>query len=114
MNQKHLFEVISTLPQFALYFVVAIGLLLAFKYVYIVVTPHDEWKLIKDGNVSAALGFGGAILGFAIALGGVVSNSMSPLDLIIWGIVALLAQTGAFLLTRQCQIPSADNENTVG
>ena len=59
------------LGNFSLYFAVALVLLLAFKFIYVLVTPHDEWKLVKDEqNTAAATGFVGAVIGFSIALGG--------------------------------------------
>ena len=52
-------ESLSGLDNFALYFVISIAFLFIFKIVYAFVTPHDEWKLVKeDKNVAAAVGFG--------------------------------------------------------
>ena len=36
------------LGNFALYFFSAIALLFIFKIIYALVTPHDEWHLIKE------------------------------------------------------------------
>lgn len=97
---------IAGLSNFALYFAVSIVLLFVFKIVYAFVTPHDEWKLVKeDKNQAAAVGFGGAIVGFSIALAGAVSNSEFLLDYVIWGVVAIIAQTIAFALLRFTFMP---------
>ncbi|WP_158970515.1 DUF350 domain-containing protein [Paraglaciecola sp. L3A3] len=97
---------ISGLGNFALYFAVSIILLFVFKIVYAFVTPHDEWKLVKeDKNQAAAIGFGGAMIGFSIALAGAVSNSEFLIDYVIWGIVAIIAQTFAFALLRFTFMP---------
>lgn len=86
---------------FSLYFSGALISLIVFKFVYAFITPHDEWKLIKDNkNTAAAIGFGGAILGFAIALSGAISNSVSFVDFLAWAFIALLAQTLAFGIVR--------------
>ena len=91
---------------FAIYFSVSIIFLLLFKVLYAFVTPHDEWKLIKeDHNTTAGVAFGGAILGFAIALGSVVTNSVSLLDYGLWAIVALIAQLVAFAIVRLLFMP---------
>ena len=72
---------LAGLDNFALYFGLSIVFLFIFKLVYALVTPHDEWKLVKEEkNVAAAIGFGGAIIGFAIALGSAASNSVAIID----------------------------------
>jgi putative membrane protein len=97
---------IAGLGNFALYFAIAIVLLFLFKVTYAFVTPHDEWKLVKeDKNLAAAVGFGGAMIGFSIALAGAASNSLHVIDFAIWGVVALLAQLLAFALLRFTFMP---------
>jgi putative membrane protein len=97
---------IAGLGNFALYFLVSIVLFFVFKIVYAFVTPHDEWKLVKeDKNTAAAIGFGGAMIGFSIALSGAITNSEFFLDYAIWGTVALLAQLVAFALLRFTFMP---------
>ena len=85
--------------------------------VYALVTPHDEWKLVKEEqNVAAAIGFAGAIVGFAIALGSAASNSVAIIDFIIWAVVAIIAQSIAFALLRFTFMPKIAqriNENEV-
>ncbi|MFT4732147.1 MAG: putative membrane protein [Gammaproteobacteria bacterium] len=97
---------IAGLQNFALYFVISIALFFVFKIVYAFVTPHDEWKLVKEEkSTAAAIGFGGAMIGFAIALSGAVTNSEFLLDYAIWGLVAIIAQLLAFALLRFTFMP---------
>ena len=97
---------LAGLGSFALYFGLSIVFLFIFKLAYALVTPHDEWKLVKEEkNVAAAIGFGGAIIGFAIALGGAASNSVALLDFTVWALVALIAQSLAFALLRFSFMP---------
>lgn len=97
---------IAGLANFALYFVISIALLFMFKIIYAFVTPHDEWKLVKEEkNLAAAVGFGGAMIGFSIALAGAATNSMSIVDFVIWGVVAIIAQSLAFALLRFTFMP---------
>lgn len=92
---------LAGLVNFALYFGMSLVALLLFKFLYAMVTPHDEWALIKDDkNSAAAWAFGGAILGFSIALAGAASNSAGLLDFAIWAVVALVAQLLAFAIIR--------------
>lgn len=94
-------SLLTSILHFILYFGVALLFLVIFKFVYKFITPHDEWKLIKDEkNTAAAIGFGGAIVGFAIALSGAASNSVSLVDFATWGLVAFVAQCLAFALVR--------------
>lgn len=86
---------------FCLYFSGALIALMIFKYCYALITPHDEWKLIKEEkNTAVAIGFGGGIVGFAIALSGAITHSVSFIDFTTWAFIALLAQTLAFGIVR--------------
>lgn len=94
------------LLSFVTYFAISLVLLLAFKFVYALITPHDEWALVKEEkNVAAAIGFTGAILGFCLALASAASNSVSLLDFAIWGVVAIVAQAVAFAIVRFIFMP---------
>ena len=100
------YNLLTGVSHFALYFGIAIVFLIIFKSVYGIATPHAEWKLIKDEkNTAAAIGFGGAIIGFSAALAGAVSNSGGLIDFAIWGLVALLAQIVAFAVVRFVFMP---------
>jgi putative membrane protein len=73
-----------------------------FLYLYAIVTPYDDYKLIfEDNNLAAALGFGGAIIGVSIPLYSALVHSTSYLDFTIWGLIAILIQlVFAFIVTR--------------
>lgn len=97
---------LQALGNFALYFGSAVVLLTLFKFIYVRITPHDEWQLIKEEtNSAAAIAFGGAVIGFALALSGAISNSVSMFDYLIWALVALIAQLMAFALVRFVFMP---------
>jgi putative membrane protein len=108
------------LANFGSYFGICLALLIVFKFVYTAITPHDEWKLVKDEkNTAAAVGFVGAIIGFSLALGSAVSNSVHLLDFALWGLIALVAQLLAFAVVRFIFMPQiaqriADNEISAG
>ena len=111
---------LAGLQNFALYFFGALILLTVFAVIYTGITPHDEWRLVKkDKNTAAAVGFIGSIIGFAIALGSAVSNSIHVLDFILWGAIALVAQLIAFASVRFVILPQIaqridDNELSAG
>ncbi len=97
---------LSGVLAFTLYFTLSLAALLAFKVLYCKVTPHDEWMLIKEKrSTAAAWAFGGAILGFSLALAGAAKNSVGVADFILWAIVALAAQLLAFAIIRYGFMP---------
>lgn len=91
---------LNGLPPFLAYFAVAVALFVAFSFIYSWVTPHHEFELIRANNVSAALAFGGALIGFALPLSSAISHSLSILDCAIWGAVALVVQVLTFVVLR--------------
>ena len=97
---------LTGLNDFIIYFAASLVLLLVFKWAYTLVTPHDEWRLVKEQrSVAAAIGLTGAVIGFCIALAGAVSNSASLVDFIIWGLIALITQLLAFAVLRFTFMP---------
>ena len=87
---------------FISFFLTAVALVVAFLYLYAIVTPYDDYKLIfEDNNIAAALGFGGAIIGVSIPLYSALLNSVFYTDFVIWGGIAILIQLiFAFIVTR--------------
>ncbi len=87
---------VSGFPDFIVQLGVALGLFVASLVVYVLMTPHRELDLIRAGNPSASLAFGGVVVGLAIPLGSCLAHSFGVWDLLIWGIVTLLIQLLAF------------------
>lgn len=97
---------ITAIAHFGMYFGLSVLFLLIFKMAYTWVTPHKEWQLIKEGkNTAAAIGFGGAVVGFALALASAASHSVSLLDFASWAGVALLAQLFSFFIVQMLFMP---------
>ncbi len=88
------------LPAFLAYFGVGVALLALFAFIYILVTPHDEWQLIKSNQPSAAIAFSGSLLGFVLPLYSAISHSVDLIDCAMWGGIALLIQVLTFLFIR--------------
>ncbi len=92
---------LANLGSFALYLGLSILFLMLFKFVYIRITPYDEWQLLKEeNNIAAALTLSGAFIGYSLAIASAASNSVNLLDFAIWGVIALIAQVVAFLIVR--------------
>ena len=73
-------------------------LLAVFLAVYVAITPYKELSLIREGNAAAAISLAGAIVGFVLPLARAVTQSVSALDLVAWGGVALVVQVVVFFL----------------
>jgi putative membrane protein len=87
-----------TLPNFLAYFVASLALTALFLLIYTRVTPYREWALIRAGNNAAAVSLSGAALGFILPLASTIANSVSWLDMVVWGIVAMVVQLATYML----------------
>jgi putative membrane protein len=80
---------------------VAAGLFtVIFKVVYQWVTPYNEGRLIREGNVAAALALGGALVGYVLPLASALSNTVTLLEFCAWAALAGVLQIAAFTLVR--------------
>lgn len=93
-------ESLAGLPAFALYFVVGYGLVLLFTVIYGWVTPYCEWSLMHNNNKAAAIAFGLGLVGYTIPVASAAINSVSLLDYVMWGLIALVAQVITFVTVR--------------
>jgi putative membrane protein len=88
----------DTLPHFLAYFGAAVVLAVAFMAIYVVITPHREFELIRGGNNAAAIQLTGTFLGFCVPVAVVIGHSVSIPDMLLWGAVAALVQLLVFFL----------------
>ncbi len=91
---------LTDLPEFLAYFVVSLLMMLVFVAVYTNVTRHNEIKLIKENSVAAAVAFAGSMIGFALPLASAMISSRTILEMIIWGVVAMIVQIVVYFLVR--------------
>jgi putative membrane protein len=91
---------LTGIPNFALYAAIGVALSFVFTVVYIRITGHDEIKLIREGNASAALALGSSLVAFAMPLSKAIAQASSVPDCILWGVIALIVQLLAYGLAR--------------
>jgi len=91
---------LTKLPDFALFFSVSLALVGVYLLVYTLATSHNEFGLIRQNNVAAALSLGLSLTGFALPLSSAVVHSTSIVDLAIWGLVAIVVQLVVYMLVR--------------
>lgn len=87
---------LSGFPVLLLHFSVTLAMLGGGVTIYQLITPYHELDLIRSGNTAAAISLSGAILGLALPLAFCMASSVNLLDIIIWGIVALVIQLLAY------------------
>lgn len=92
---------LGALPHFLAYFAAAVALAVAFLCLYVLITPHREIALIRDGNVAAATQLTGTFLGFSVPVAVVIGHSVSIPDMLLWGAVAALVQLAVFFLIER-------------
>lgn len=88
----------DTLPHFLAYFGAALGLAIAFLAIYVLLTPHREFALIREGNIAAATQLIGTFLGFAVPVAVVIGHSVSIPDMLLWSAVAASVQLAIFFV----------------
>lgn len=86
---------------FAQYLGATIALLAAFVYVYTKVTPYNDFTLIGENNMAAAVVLGAAILGFAFPLVAAVYFTHSFAEMAKWAAVTGLVQVAIFSCLRR-------------
>jgi putative membrane protein len=93
-------QALIKLPDFVLFFSGSLVLVGLYLLVYTLATSHNEFGLIRQNNVAAALSLGLSLTGFALPLSSAVVHSTSIVDLAIWGLVAIVVQLIVYLLVR--------------
>lgn len=89
-------SLISGFPVLLLHFAVTLVLWLLTLSIYYWLTPHNELKLIRDGNIATAISSGGVAMGLALPLAFCLAGSVSVWDIIIWSIPILMMQVATF------------------
>lgn len=89
----------SGLPLTLMHASITLVMLVLGTALYILLTPHKEITLIREGNAAAALSLGGVMVGLAIPLATSLSASVSPLEIVLWGVSTIAVQLLVFRIT---------------
>jgi putative membrane protein len=98
---RDLMASLQYVDDFLIYLGVALALLTVFVWIYDKITPYNELELIRDGNTAAAIAYSGAIIGLALPVASAVAHSVNPVDMVIWGVLALAVQVLVYFLVRR-------------
>jgi putative membrane protein len=85
-------------PITLLHIVVTILILLGASALYVLLTPHKEITLIREGNAAAAVSLGGVMLGLAIPLAVSLQASTNLIEIGLWGAATVVVQLLVFRL----------------
>jgi putative membrane protein len=81
-----------SLPLLLADFGIVLGLLIVGILIYMAVTPFHERELMRQGNAAASTVLGGALVALAIPLAALLATTGGLLDILVWGIVAVVLQ----------------------
>jgi putative membrane protein len=113
MMRHQIFDSFAGFDDFLGYLAVSLLLLYFFVWLYIRVTPWREMALIRAGNMAASFSLSGAILGFIVPLSAAVKYSVNIVDMVIWGLIALVVQILAFVVIKFL-VPSVSQDIEAG
>src|ERR1700755_2142872 len=91
---------LAGLPAFLVYFCTAIVCVVVYLFVYTRITPHDEFKLIRDNDPAAAIALGLSLVGFALPVVSAIAHSANVMDCLIWSAIALIVQVIVYYLVK--------------
>ena len=94
-------QVLAGLPAFLLCFALGLVMLAAFLVIYLAVTPYNEIALIREGNAAAAISLGGATIGYVLPLSRAIAQSVSVVDMLAWGLIALVVQVAVYFVAAK-------------
>jgi len=85
-------------PITLLHAAVTVLILLAASALYILLTPHKEITLIREGNTAAALSLGGVLVGLSLPLAVSLKASTTLVEIGLWGAATVIVQLLIFRL----------------
>lgn len=91
---------LAGLPAFLVYFCTALLVVVAYLFVYMRVTPHNEFQLIRDNDPAAAIALGLSLLGFVLPVVSAIAHSANVVDCLIWSLIALIVQIIVFFIVK--------------
>lgn len=86
----------ALIPSYLAYFGSGLGLVALFMFIYERITPYRELHLMREGNVAAALSFGGAMLGFTLTFVSSAMHAASIPQFVLWACIGGLSQIIAY------------------
>ncbi|SIT28796.1 putative membrane protein [Achromobacter sp. MFA1 R4] len=83
---------------YLIYIVSALVMLGVFTAVYTAVTRYKEFDLVREGNIAAAMSYGGALVGFSLTLASSIAIHASFVMFLVWGVAAMVVQIVVYVV----------------
>lgn len=100
---------LAGLPYFIAFFGMALLLYTLCLAVHAVLPPLREFRLMREGNIAAAVSLAGALIGYALPLARVLMVSESMTDMLLLSLAALGVQLAATAVPRLMMGPLVRN-----
>jgi putative membrane protein len=89
-------HLLTALPIFIAQFGVALATLVLAVWLVLRVTPADELKLVRQGNLAAAVWTTGTVIAMAMPISAALRFSHSTGEVAVWGALAALIQIATY------------------
>lgn len=93
-------SLLTGFPAFLVYLATALVMVGAFSILYTFITPHREYRLLREGCAAAVPAFLGAMIGYIVPLSAAMRWSTSLLDFVLWAGIAAAIQVLAYGAAR--------------
>ena len=109
-------SVVAGLPFLLVHLAVTTALLFGGVAIYVAAAPFRELKLIRQGNVAAAIVLAGQTLALTIPLATMMAQSVNVPDILVWGFVAIVVQFVAVVAAKLSipHLPAAIGRGEIG
>jgi putative membrane protein len=109
-------QTIAVLPDFLGFFATGVLLVVIFMTIYVLLTPHKEFQLVRQGDTAAGFAFGGTLIGYVLPVSKAVAEAPTVWDMLVWSIVGLVIQLLVYFAVRLLVpgISKKIEENNVG
>jgi putative membrane protein len=91
---------LAGLPAFLVYFCTATLVVMLYLFVYMRITTHNEFELIRNNIPGAAIALGLSLLGFTLPVVSAMTHAANVIDCVIWSIIALIVQVIVYYAVR--------------
>lgn len=86
-------------PLLVFYLLAVAAIFVVALYVYVKLTPHNEFALVSDGNMAAAIHLSSLIVALSLPLAACLIYKVSILDVAMWGTLSVALQLFLFRMT---------------
>jgi len=109
-------SVLAGLPVLILQLAVTTGIFLAGLVIYFSLTPYRELRLLREGNVAAAVVLAGEMLALSVPLAAMLAHSVNVPDIVLWGVVTIVLQliAAAAVAVVLRRLPAAIERGEIG